>query len=335
MARTHSQTATEAVTVQQARTRDSREVLRARLVMLAPVIALVVLVVVFAILSPAFFTTSNLVNLVRQMAVLLVVSLGATFVVVIGGIDLSFGSVMTLTAVTTALLVGAVGAWGALIGFAVGVLCGLVNGLVHVWFKVPSFIVTLGTMFVFAGLALILTGGRPQGLRSEALASLFGGTVFGIPVIFLWALLALLLAVLVEKKLVFGFRAKAVGDNETVARLSGINVERVKMISFMLSGVFAAFAGLLLMVRTNSASGSMGEPFLMQALAAILLGGTSLMGGIGGPSRTILGVVVISVLSNGMNLASVDPFTQQTITGIVLIVAVAVTLNRKELTSVK
>ena len=335
MARTHSQTATQAVTVQQARTRDSREVLRARLVMLAPVIALVVLVVVFAILSPAFFTTSNLVNLVRQMAVLLVVSLGATFVVVIGGIDLSFGSVMTLTAVTTALLVGAVGAWGALIGFAVGVLCGLVNGLVHVWFKVPSFIVTLGTMFVFAGLALILTGGRPQGLRSEALASLFGGTVFGIPVIFLWALLALLLAVLVEKKLVFGFRAKAVGDNETVARLSGINVERVKMISFMLSGVFAAFAGLLLMVRTNSASGSMGEPFLMQALAAILLGGTSLMGGIGGPSRTILGVVVISVLSNGMNLASVDPFTQQTITGIVLIVAVAVTLNRKELTSVK
>lgn len=335
MALVESQTLTESVAVQQARTRDSGEILRARLVMLAPVIALVVLIVVFAIMSPAFFTTSNLVNLVRQMAVLLVVSLGATFVVAIGGIDLSFGAVMTLTAVTTALLVGAIGAWGALLGFAVGVLCGLVNGAVHVWFKVPSFIVTLGTMFVFVGIALMLTGGRPQGLRSDVLASIFGGTLFGFPVIFLWALLALLLAVFVEKQLVFGFRAKAVGDNEIVARLSGINVEQVKIIAFVLSGAFAAFAGLLLMVRTNSASGSMGEPFLMQALAAILLGGTSLMGGVGGPSRTVLGVVVISVLSNGMNLASVDPFTQQTITGIVLIVAVAVTLNRKELTSVK
>lgn len=335
MAKVQSQTLTEVVSVQLERTQEPREAMRARLVLLAPVIALIVLIVVFAIISPAFFTTSNLVNLVRQMAVLLVVSLGATFVVVIGGIDLSFGSVMTLTAVTTALLVNAVGPWGAIVGFAVGVLCGLVNGVVHVLLKVPSFIVTLGTMFVFAGLALIFTGGRPQGLKSESLSKLFGGTTFGIPVIFIWALFALLLAVLIEKKLVFGFRAKAVGDNETVARLSGINVERVKVLAFMLSGVFAAFAGLLLMVRTNSASGSMGEPFLMQALAAILLGGTSLMGGIGGPSRTILGVVVISVLSNGMNLASVDPFTQQTITGIVLIVAVAVTLNRKELTSVK
>ena len=333
---TTSHTQTEAVTLQRGRSHDPKELLRARLVLFAPIIALVVLVIFFAIVSPAFFTTSNLVNLVRQMAVLLVVSLGATFVIVIGGIDLSFGSVMTLTGVTSAMLVAAIGPWGALIGFIVGILCGLINGIVHVWFKVPSFIVTLGTMFVFAGLALILTGGRPQGLRSAELSGLFGGTLaFGIPTIAIWALLALVIAVLIEKKLVFGFRAKAVGDAEHVARLSGLKVERVKVTAYMLSGLFASFAGLLLMVRTNSASGSMGEPFLMQALAAILLGGTSLMGGVGGPARTILGVLVISVLSNGMNLASVDPFTQQTITGIVLILAVALTLNRKELTSVK
>lgn len=313
-----------------------REVLRARLILLAPIIALLALVIVFSLITPVFLTPNNLVNLVRQMAVLLVVALGATFVVLIGSIDLSIGSIVTLTGVTSAMLVAAIGPWGALVGFAVGVACGLVNGVVHVYLKVPSFIVTLGTMFVFAGVALIITGGRPQALRSPELSSLFGGTVlFGIPTISLWALLALVLAVFIEKKLVFGFRAKAIGDAETVAKLSGISVERVKVAAFVLSGVFAAFAGLLLMTRTNSASGSMGEPFLMEALAAILLGGTSLMGGVGGPARTILGVLVIAVLSNGMNLASVDPFIQQTIKGVVLIAAVALTLNRKELSSVK
>ncbi len=329
-------TLTESVTTQRAQRGDPREVLRSRVILLAPLIALLALIVLFSILSPVFLTSANMLNLVRQMAVLLVVALGATFVVLIGSIDLSIGSIVTLTGVTSAMLVAAIGPAGALIGFAVGVVCGLVNGVVHVYLKVPSFIVTLGTMFVFAGIALILTGGRPQGLRSPELTGLFGGTVLGVvPTISLWAVLALVIAVLVEKKLVFGFRAKAVGDAETVAKLSGINIERVKVTAFVLSGVFASFAGLLLMTRTNSASGSMGEPFLMEALAAILLGGTSLMGGVGGPARTILGVLVISVLSNGMNLASVDPFTQQTIKGVVLIAAVALTLNRKELSSVK
>lgn len=329
-------TLTESVATQRAQRGDPREVLRSRLILLAPLIALLALIVLFSILSPVFLTSANMLNLVRQMAVLLVVALGATFVVLIGSIDLSIGSIVTLTGVTSAMLVTAIGPAGALVGFAVGVVCGLVNGIVHVYLKVPSFIVTLGTMFVFAGIALILTGGRPQALRSPELTALFGGTVLGVvPTISLWAVLALVIAVLVEKKLVFGFRAKAVGDAETVAKLSGINIERVKVTAFVLSGVFASFAGLLLMTRTNSASGSMGEPFLMEALAAILLGGTSLMGGVGGPARTILGVLVISVLSNGMNLASVDPFTQQTIKGVVLIAAVALTLNRKELSSVK
>lgn len=310
--------------------------LRSRIVLLAPAAALIVLVIVFSIVSPVFFSVDNLVNLVRQMAVLLVVALGATFVVLIGSIDLSIGAIVTLTGVSSAIFVSTFGAWGALLGFAVGVACGLVNGIIHVYFRVPSFIVTLGTMFVFAGVALIISGGRPQPLRSPELSNLFGGAVLlGIPTISLWALLALVVAVLIEKKLVLGYRAKAIGDAETVAKLSGINVNTVKVAVFVLSGFFAAFAGLLLVTRTNSASGSMGDPLLMQALAAILLGGTSLMGGVGGPARTILGVLVISVLSNGMNLASVDPFTQQTVTGVVLIAAVALTLNRKELSSVK
>lgn len=331
-----NRTLTETVATQRAQRGDPREVLRSRLVLFAPLIALLALIVLFSILSPVFLTSANMLNLVRQMAVLLVVALGATFVVLIGSIDLSIGSIVTLTGVTSAMLVTTIGPAGALVGFAVGAACGLVNGVIHVYLKVPSFIVTLGTMFVFAGIALTVTGGRPQALRSPELTALFGGTLFGaISTISLWAVLALVIAVLIEKKLVFGFRAKAVGDAETVAKLSGINVERVKVTAFVLSGVFAAFAGLLLMTRTNSASGSMGEPFLMEALAAILLGGTSLMGGVGGPARTILGVLVISVLSNGMNLASVDPFTQQTIKGVVLIAAVALTLNRKELSSVK
>ncbi|MFV0253334.1 MAG: ABC transporter permease [Beutenbergiaceae bacterium] len=309
--------------------------LRARIILFAPIAALVVLVIFFSVLSPSFFTLENSQNLVRQMAVLLVVALGATFVVLIGSIDLSIGSIVTLTGVSSAMFVATFGPEGALLGFAVGVACGLLNGVVHVYLKVPSFIVTLGTMFVFAGIALIASGGRPQPVRSAELSIVFGGTLWGIPTISLWALLALVVAVFIEKQLVFGYRAKAVGDAEAVAKLSGINVDRIKVGVFALSGLFAAFAGLLLMVRTNSASGSMGEPLLMEALAAILLGGTSLMGGVGGPARTILGVMVISVLSNGMNLASVDPFIQETITGLVLIAAVALTLNRRELSSVK
>ncbi|MGO1256694.1 ABC transporter permease [Microbacterium gubbeenense] len=328
-------TPTQRVVTQRGRSEKAAK-LRAQLVFLAPIVALLVLIVFFAIATPTFLTAGNFQNLVRQMAVLLVVALGATYVVLIGSIDLSIGSIVTLTGVSTAMLTTALGPWGAVLGFVVGLLCGLFNGVIHVYLKVPSFIVTLGTMFVFAGLALIVTGGRPQALRSPELAALFGGTVFGVvPTIALWALLALVIAIIIERVLVFGYRARAVGDNETVAKLSGIGVQRVKMLAFVASGVFAAFAGLLLMVRTNSASGSMGEPFLMEALAAILLGGTSLMGGVGGPSRTVLGVLVISVLSNGMNLASVDPFLQQTIKGAVLIAAVALTLNRRELSSVK
>ncbi|WP_105565697.1 ABC transporter permease [Microbacterium halophytorum] len=330
-----STTLTASVAVQRGRA-DKGARLRSQLVFLAPIVALLVLIVFFAIATPTFLTAANFQNLVRQMAVLLVVALGATYVVLIGSIDLSIGSIVTLTGVSAAMLTTALGPWGAALGFVVGLLCGLINGIVHVYVKVPSFIVTLGTMFVFAGIALIVTGGRPQALRSPELSALFGGTLFGVvPTIALWALLALVVAVVIERLLVFGYRARAVGDNETVAKLSGIDVRRVKLTAFVLSGVFASFAGLLLMVRTNSASGSMGDPFLMEALAAILLGGTSLMGGVGGPSRTVLGVLVISVLSNGMNLASVDPFQQQTIKGVVLIAAVAVTLNRRELSSVK
>lgn len=309
---------------------------RSLLSILAPVTGLIVLVIVFAASSPVFLTADNALNLVRQMAVLLVVALGATFVVLVGSIDLSIGSIITLTGVSTAMLVAEWGPAGAVAGLGVGVACGLANGAIHVYLKVPSFIVTLGTMFVFAGLALILSGGRPQPLRSPELAGLFGGSVaFDIPAISLWALLALGVAILLERRSVFGARVRAVGDAETVARLSGVGVQRVKLLAFVASGAFAAFAGLLLTVRTNSGSPGMGEPFLMEALAAVLLGGTSLMGGVGGPSRTVLGVLVIAVLSNGMTLTSVDTFLQQTIKGLVVIAAVAITLNRKELSSVK
>lgn len=310
--------------------------IRSFIIFVAPIIALLVLIVAFAIATPVFLTGANLLNLVRQMSVLLVISLGVTFVILIGSIDLSIGSILTLTGVSSAMLTAAIGPWGILLGFMVGVLCGFINGVVLVYLKVPSFIVTLGTMFIFAGLALILTGGRPQALRSPELSAIFGSTLFGtVPVIFVWAVLALAIAVFIQKKLVFGYRAKAVGDAEPVAKLSGIAVGRVKVTALTLSGGYAAFAGILLMVRTNSASGGMGEPFLMEALAAVLLGGTSLMGGVGGPTRTILGVLIIAILSNGMNLMGVDAFLQQTITGIVLVAAVALTLNRKELSSVK
>jgi ribose transport system permease protein len=304
-----------------------------------PYVALVGLVVVFTILNPAFFTLGNLFNILRQIAVLLVLATGASFVILMGSIDLSVGSVVTM--------VGLIGAWMArkyglpwiLVAPALGMVAGLVNGWLFAYAKLPSFLVTLGTLFAINGVALYIVDGRPialQGSTHETLNQFFVGDYIGpIPNIFLWAVIVYVICILVSHYTRFGRFMFAIGSGEKVAELSGVPVKRYKLYCFVVAGLLAAIGGILLTFRIQSGSPGMGEPYLLTAIAAAVIGGTPLTGGIGGPSRTIIGVLIIGILQNGMIVDNVHPFLQILIQGLVVIIAVALTLDRSKIHLVK
>lgn len=298
--------------------------------------ALVVLTIVFSIASPVFFTLPNLTNLLRQVSTLLVVALAGTFVIMLGSIDLSVGSVVTLSGITAAMAVTYFGPSGALIALLAGAAAGVVSGALHAYARLPSFLVTLGMLSVINGVALIVSGGSPKPMPQSLLQTIMGGRIFVvIPTIAVWAVGIWLLMWFISSRTVFGRQVVAIGDGEQVARLAGIPVRRVKLMVFTISGLLAGAGGLLLAVRTSSGSPGMGEPFLLDSIAAIVIGGTALTGGVGGPARTILGALTITVLSNGMTLLSVNPFYQVVASGAVVIIAVLMTIRRGELDLIK
>jgi ribose transport system permease protein/putative xylitol transport system permease protein len=190
-------------------------------------------------------------------------------------------------------------------------------------------------MFIIGGIASIMSDGRPQSLGASTLTSIVGGRIFGVPVIAVWAVLVLLLCIALVHGTVFGSYLYAIGDGERVAGMTGVPVKKIKVATFAISGLLAGFGGILLAVRTSSGAPGMGDSFLLDSIAAIVMGGTSLTGGVGGPRRTVLGVLVIVVLANGMTLTNVDPFYQVVIRGAVVIGAVALTIKRSELDLVK
>jgi ribose/xylose/arabinose/galactoside ABC-type transport system permease subunit len=302
-----------------------------------PLVAIVVLVVVFTALNSNFLTTVNLLNIVRQSAVLLVLALAGTFIILMGSIDLSVGSIVTLTGICGAIFLRDLGEIAVLLILLIGLACGLINGLLFAYGKLPSFLVTLGTLFAFDGLALFISEGTPIAVSfGSSIDPVFDGDVFGeIPAIALWALGVWIVCVLVAKYTTFGRFTYAIGGGERVAELSGVPVRRYKLLAFMFSGLLAGIAGLLLLFRINSGSPEMGEPFLLTSIAAVVMGGTALTGGVGGPHRTMIGVIIIAILSNGMNVANVDPFLQIVVQGVVVIAAVSLTVDRSKLLLVK
>jgi ribose transport system permease protein/putative xylitol transport system permease protein len=296
---------------------------------LTPFLAAIILFVLFAFLHDAFLTWPNMWNIVRQSSVLLVASMGVTFVILIGAIDLSVGATMTLAAICAISLVPALGEFGILAGIAVGGLCGAFNGVLNARLRLPSFLVTLGSLFIFQSIGLVISGGRPLPWTTPISSMIAGGVVGGaLPKIGLWAIGILLVCAFVAKYSRFGQYVYAVGDNERTARMSGINATRMKILVFTLAGVISGIAGVLLGIRTFSASPGMGDSFLLDTIAAVVLGGTLLSGGVGGPLRTVFGVLVIVILANGMTLLQVDPFFQIGIRGAVVILAVLITTKR-------
>ncbi|WP_372911814.1 ABC transporter permease [Salinigranum sp.] len=296
------------------------------------------LILFFTFTTERFFTEGNLLDNVAKNAVtLLLVALAGTFPILQQSIDLSVESVVLLTGVVTVVLISQFGLGLLAIPLAIGVgmLAGLFNGLVFTKLKVPSFLVTLGTLSVMAGVGKIITGGSTITFRNPALRTISTGDVFGIPNLVLWGLLIYVATIVLAFRTKFGRYCFALGENERVVELAGAKVDRYKIYPFVLSGLLCGIAGVLLTLRISSASPNIGSGLLLPSIAAIVMGGTALTGGVGGPHRTILGVLVIAVLNNGMNLLGTDSFVQEIILGLVVVAAVALSIDRAKIDVVK
>ncbi|MDQ1737237.1 MAG: ribose transport system substrate-binding protein rbsC [Pseudonocardiales bacterium] len=298
---------------------------------LVPIVALILLIAYFGSQNSAFISTGSAQNILRQMAFLTLLALGGTFVILIGGIDLSVAANATLAGILIAKWVDPLG--GVLAVLAVllaGGAVGLANGVIATVFKVPSFLVTLGMMSVLDGISNTISHGGPVSYKSSLLNTLVNKSA--IPGLPNGALIAIAL-VAVFTVLVFvtsyGRHLYAVGGNERAARLSGVRVRSVKLSVFALSGVIAAVAGIVLTGQASTGVPMGADPSLLNSIAAIVVGGTALSGGVGGPHRTLLGTLVIVILSSGMDITSVDPYTQLIVKGAVVIAAVAITIDRR------
>ncbi|MGI5122362.1 substrate-binding domain-containing protein [Marinactinospora thermotolerans] len=294
---------------------------------------LIVLVVLLAILSPDFLTANNLLNVGVQASVVAILAFGMTFVIVSGGIDLSVGSVAGLAGIVTGWTVasGGLPMWLAvLIGLAAGALAGLASGLLITIGRVPPFIATLAMLSVARGLALVISGGKPITLDGW-LGEFGAGTLFGfLPYPVLVMLLIGLVTAFVLRRTYSGRAMYAIGGNAEAARLSGIKVGRQQLVIYALSGLFAAVAGILLASRLSSAQPEAGTGYELDAIAAVVIGGASLSGGVGSAMGTFVGALILGVLRNGLNLLNVSAFWQQVIIGVVIAIAVlSDTLRRR------
>lgn len=300
-----------------------------------PVGLLLLLCLGFALTSERFLSVNNGLIILQQSAVLLVAAVAMTFVIVSGSIDLSVGSVVALSALGAAALSPEMGVWAILPAVGIGVLCGLANGVLFSYGKIPSFIVTLGTMVIFRGLLLLYTKGAPVSISDRDFLLVYTGRSLGIPNTVLVAIVATLVAAVIFNHTVFGREVRAIGGGERVALLSGIRVDRVKLWVFVLCGALCGLAGLLQSARTMAATAQLAQGLELDVIAAVVVGGTPLTGGIGRIRGTVLGVLIISILSNGMNMTGVDPYLQNILKGIVLIVAVFLTIDRSKISVIK
>jgi ribose transport system permease protein len=302
--------------------------------------ALIVLFVVFSLASPNFLQFNNIVGILLATAVNGVLALGVTFVIITGGIDLSIGTVMTFAAVVTGV---AITNWGlpiplgVLAGLLAGGLAGLVNGLIIAKMKIPPFIATLGMLNVAKGLALVIADLKPiyfndtPIFNSIAMGSIPGAIFpgFNIPNAVLIMFGAAIVASLILTKTVLGRYTFALGSNEEAARLSGVNVDKWKIAIYTLTGIFSGLAGVMIASRLNSAQPALGQGYELDAIAAAVIGGTSLSGGEGSILGTIIGAFIISTLTNGLRILSVPQEWQTVVTGGIVIVAVYLDIIRR------
>jgi len=314
---------------------------RFRLASWAPVVVLVLLCVIIGIINPNFLSFGNLVRISQAAMIPLVLGIGATFIILMGSIDLSVEGVLTLSAVILSMLVlnGAngndLGLAAVLIVLAVGAAVGFINGVIHTRLRIPSFMTTLGVWFIGVGAANALLGGMAIRINDPLIRGLAIERLFGFPRGVWLALGCLAVALVIQNYTRLGRYIYALGGGEELGALSGISVVRVRIMAFTLAGIFYAIGGILAAAQLGLGNAQIGNGRLFTTVTAVVVGGTALSGGQGSVLQTLVGVLIVVVLSNGMVLMGVPPSVQIGVQGLMIIVAVALSIDRKLMRIVK
>ncbi len=287
-------------------------------------IAFLVMCVLLSVLSEHFLTLSNFLNLIQHISYNGIIAIGMTFVIISGGIDLSVGSILALTGIVSGRLATTEGTiyLAILIGLGVAILCGATSGFLVAKVKVAPFIATLAMMTIARGLALVLSNGRPVIGLPDKYLYIGHGSVFGIPISIIIFIAIILMASFILHFTKFGRYVYAVGGNEVAARASGLDVTKIKLIVYIISSICAGIAGIVLSSRVSAASPIAGEGYELDAIAAVVIGGASLTGGVGNILGTVVGALIIGTLSNGLDLLNVSAYYKQIIKGVIIIAAV-------------
>ncbi|MCR6514351.1 MAG: ABC transporter permease [Clostridium sp.] len=287
-------------------------------------IGLVLLCVIITFVTPKFLSVANITNVFTQVSVNAIIAVGMTFVILTGGIDLSVGSTLAISGALSASIVKSTGSITlAILGASVcGIAIGLVNGILIAKGRLQAFIATLATMTIFRGATLVYTDGTPISKLPEAFLKIGNAKLGFIPVPVIITIIIAIIGIFILSQTKFGRYLYALGGNEESAKLSGINTDKIKMMTYVISGFVSAIAGVIITSRIGSASPNAGTGFELDAIAAVVIGGTSLAGGEGKITGTIIGALIIGVLNNGLNLMNVSPFYQSIVKGLVILIAV-------------
>ena len=299
--------------------------------MVLPYFLIVLLLAVFTGLYPPFLNFNNITGILTVASVFLLVAAGETFPILMGSIDLSVGTMLSSSAIVGAYLFPDGGLGMIIVTIAMGLLSGLLNGGLTVALRLPSFIITLATMFVYQGVATALTHGYNINIRSMAFSWISTGEIIPeIPNIIIWALIVFVVFVFISERTKIGRYIYAIGGNEDAVKRMGINVDKYRIIAFAFSGLLNGVASVLLSSFLGMAPARLGDKYLFDALIAVVIGGTSIMGGSGGLRRTLIGVLLIVIFDNGMALMGIDSRAQTIAKGLLLIVAVFFTVLPSE-----
>lgn len=287
-------------------------------------IGLVLLCIIITFVTPSFLTVANITNVFTQVSVNAIIAVGMTFVILTGGIDLSVGSTLAISGALGASIIKSTNniLLAIIVAAIVGILIGLVNGILIAKGKLQAFIVTLATMTIFRGATLVFTNGTPISKLPESFLNIGNAKLGFIPVPVIITIVIAAISIYILSQTKFGRYLYALGGNEESAKLSGINTDKIKVLTYVVSGFVSAIAGVIITSRIGSASPNAGTGFELDAIAAVVIGGTSLAGGEGKISGTIIGALIIGVLNNGLNLMNVSPFYQSIVKGLVILIAV-------------
>lgn len=296
------------------------------------IIGLILLIIIVSVSTPRFLTMSNILNLLKSNSVNAIISCGMLMAILMGEIDISVGSTVGLAGIMGAYMMTNMGLPVGIticICLGVGALVGIVNGVAISYLKVPAFVATLATQSIGRGLTEIISGGVTIRVRDASYTALGNTSVGGISIIILYAAVILVFTWFLLNRTRFGYYIYAIGGNKLAAQYSGVNVKKYNMLPYILIGLFCGLSGMIWSARLGSAAATLGSGFEMDAIAAVVIGGTSMSGGVGTVGGTFIGVLIIGVITNGLNLMGINSFWQEVLKGIIILVAVVIDVIRK------